>query len=220
LMLARIALVDPQLTGQLPPDITGSTGLDALTQVIEPYVCARPNPITDALCVEGIARAARSLPRLVIEPNNTAAREDMCVASLFGGFALANAGLGAVHGFSGPIGGMFAAPHGAVCAALLPYVMEINVRALQERAAGTELLDRYQVVARLLTGKPAATHADAVAWITQLVRDLKIPKLRAYGITSGAVDELVDKSAKASSMKANPITLSRAELVEILDRAL
>jgi alcohol dehydrogenase class IV len=220
LMLARIALVDSQLTHGLPPEVTASTGLDALTQLIEPYVCARPNPMTDALCVEGIPRAARSLPRAVAEGNNSKAREDMCVASLFGGLALANAGLGAVHGFAGPIGGMFSAPHGAVCAALLPHVMEINLRALRQRAPNAETLSRYQVVAQLLTGNLSATQDGGVAWVAQLVEDLKIPKLRAYGIATGDVYEIVDKSAKASSMKANPIVLNRPELVEILDRAL
>lgn len=220
LMLARIALVDPQLTYGLPPNVTASTGLDALTQLIEPYVCARPNPMTDALCVEGIPRAARSLQKVIANPNDAAAREDMCVASLFGGLALANAGLGAVHGFAGPIGGMFSAPHGAVCAALLPHAMEINLRALRQRASNTETLARYQVVAALLTGNSSATQDEGAAWVRQLVQDLKIPKLGAYGIDPGAIDELVEKSAKASSMKANPIALTRPELVEILQRAL
>jgi alcohol dehydrogenase class IV len=220
LMLARIALVDPQLTCGLPPSVTASTGLDALTQLIEPYVCARPNPMTDALCVEGIPRVPRSLRKAFSDGNNSVAREDMCVASLFGGLALANAGLGAVHGFAGPIGGMFSAPHGAVCAALLPHVMEINLRALRQRAPKTETSARYQKVARLLTGDSSATEDEATAWVRELVNDLKIPKLRTYGITSQSMEELVDKSAKASSMKANPIVLTRQELMEILQRAL
>ena len=136
LMLPRVAVVDPELTCDLPPAITASTGLDALTQLIEPYVCSRANPMTDALCVEGIRRAARSLRAAFAEGRNAAARADMAVASLFGGLALANAGLGAVHGFAGPIGGQFPAPHGAVCAALLPQVMEANLRALRQRQPG------------------------------------------------------------------------------------
>ena len=109
LMLARVAVVDPELTYDLPPALTASTGLDALTQLIEPYVCSRANPMTDGLCVEGIRRAARSLRVAFGDGQNKSAREDMAVASLFGGLALANAGLGAVHGFAGPIGGMFSA---------------------------------------------------------------------------------------------------------------
>ena len=97
LMLARIALVDPELTYDLPPEITACTGLDALTQLIEPYVCLRANPLIDGLCVEGIRRAARSLRVAFTDGNNAPAREDMAAASLMGGLALANAGLGAVH---------------------------------------------------------------------------------------------------------------------------
>ena len=140
LMLARVAIVDPELTCDLPPALTASTGCDALTQLIEPFVCARANPMTDGLCVEGIRRAARSLRTAFHDGQNKSAREDMAVASLFGGLALANAGLGAVHGFAGPIGGNFPAPHGAVCAALLPHVMAANIRALRQRAAGSEAL--------------------------------------------------------------------------------
>lgn len=220
LMLARVALVDPELTHDLPPAITASTGLDALTQLIEPYVCSRVNLITDGLCVEGIRRAARSLRVVFREGKNPRAREDMAVASLFGGFALANAGLGAVHGFAGPIGGMYPAPHGAVCAALLPHVMAMNLRALRERAPGGEALRRYEEVARLLTGQPTATADAGIAWVAALVRDLQIPGLRTYGLQDSEVAEVVAKAAQASSMKANPVALTTEELVVTLGAAL
>src|SRR6266550_5232164 len=151
LMLPKVALVDPELTYDLPPALTASTGLDALTQLIEPYTSCKANPLTDALCVEGIRRAARSLRVAFTDGRNRAAREDMCVASLFGGLALANAGLGAVHGFAAPIGGMFPAPHGAVCAALLPHAMSVNLRALRSRAANGDSLVRYAKVAAMVT---------------------------------------------------------------------
>ena len=151
-MLPRLALVDPELTCRLPPAITASTGLDALTQLIEPYVSVRANPMTDLFCVEGMRRAARSLGRAFANGSDAEARADMSLASLLGGLALANAGLGVVHGFAAPIGGMFDAPHGAVCAALLPHGMEVNIRALRARAPGSEPLGRYRTVARLLTG--------------------------------------------------------------------
>jgi alcohol dehydrogenase class IV len=220
LMLPRIALVDPELTYDLPAPLTASTGLDALTQLIEPYVSCRANPMTDALCVEGIPRAARALPKLFIKGNDPVARADMCVASLFGGLALANAGLGAVHGFAGPIGGMFTAPHGAICAALLPYVMEINLRALRQRQPQSELLARFKFVARLLTGDSGAEADAGVGWVRDLVHRLKIPRLSAYGLKADCLDELVSNSAKASSMKANPIVLTSTELGEILERAI
>ncbi|NQU43994.1 iron-containing alcohol dehydrogenase, partial [bacterium] len=110
-MLPKIAVVDPALTASMSAELTASTGLDALTQLLEVFVCNQPNPLTDAVCREGLGRAARSLRR-ACERGDAAAREDMALASLFGGLALANAKLGAVHGFAGPVGGMFPAPHG------------------------------------------------------------------------------------------------------------
>ena len=220
LVLPRVALVDPELTYNLPPAITASTGLDVLTQLIEPFVSCRANPLTDAICREGMQRAARSLRRVFDDGADKTAREDMAQASLFGGLALANAGLGAVHGFAAPIGGMFPAPHGAVCAALLPHVMEINVRALRERAPESEQLRRFDEVARILTNNPNATASDGIAWVRELCAALKIPGLRGYGITADHSTELIERAAKASSMKANPIVLTVEEMKEILVRAL
>ena len=219
-MLPKIALVDPELTHALAPALTASTGLDALTQLIEPYVCSRANPMTDALCVEGLRRAAGSLRAAFENGRNAAAREDMAVASLFGGLALANAGLGAVHGFAGPIGGLFPAPHGAVCAALLPHVMEANLRALRERQAESPTLRRYDEIARLLTHSATAVAGQGVEWVRRLVADLGIPGLAAYGLSAQHIPDLVDKAAKASSMKANPITLTAEELSGVLRDAL
>jgi alcohol dehydrogenase class IV len=220
LMLARAAVIDPELTHDLPANITASTGLDALTQVIEPFVCARANPLTDSLCVEGIRRATRSLQKTIENGHDAGAREDMAVASLFGGFALANAGLGAVHGFAGPIGGMFPAPHGAICAALLSPVMEANIRALEQRAPNHPALGRYVQVARITNNKATAGAGDAVEWVRRLVSDLRIPALRAYGITEKDVPEIVEKATLASSMKANPIVLTKEELEDVLKSAI
>jgi alcohol dehydrogenase class IV len=220
LMLAKVAVVDPELTFVLPPALTASTGLDALTQLIEPFVCSRANPMTDGLCVEGIRRAGRSLQMAFADGKNESAREDMAVASLFGGLALANAGLGAVHGFAGPIGGNFPAPHGAICAALLPHVMAANISALRQHAAGGDALRRYDEVARLLTGNTGATADDGVKWIRELVGNLQIKPLGAYGIREEHVADLVAKAANASSMKANPIALTPEELAETLRAAI
>jgi alcohol dehydrogenase class IV len=220
LMLAKVAVVDPELTYDLPPAVTASTGLDALTQLIEPYVSSRANPMTDALCVDGIRRAARSLRTAVENGRDTAARMDMSVASLFGGLALANAGLGAVHGFAGPIGGQFPAPHGAVCATLLPHAMEANLRALRLRQPAADALRRYEEVARLLTGSPTATAEAGIDWVRKLVADLRIPGLGSYGLTREHTAELVAKASHASSMKANPVTLTPEEMAGILERAL
>lgn len=220
LMLPRVALVDPELTYSLPPAITASTGLDALTQVMEPFVSNKANPLTDALCREGLARAARSLRRAYEHGDDPAAREDMALASLFGGLALANAKLGAVHGFAAPIGGRFPAPHGAVCARLLPVVMAVNVRALQERAPESDALRRYDEIARLLTGNPTAQAADGVAWVQDLGAALNVPPLATYGVTEADFPALIESAAAASSMQGNPIKLTSDELHEILSLAL
>lgn len=219
-LLPRLALVDPELTLDLPPALTAATGLDALTQLLEPYVSARANPLVDALCVEGIRRAARSLRRAFENGRDRAAREDMSLASLFSGLALANAGLGAVHGFAAPIGGMFPAPHGAVCAALLPHVMAANLRALRARQPDSPALERYAEIGRLLTGRPQAGAEDGVVWVQDLVAALDIPPLRTYGLTEADVPAVVEKAAQASSMKANPLPLTRDELAAILRRAI
>ncbi len=277
LMLARVALVDPELTYALPPAVTASSGLDALTQLIEPFTSSRATPITDAVCREGLARASRALRRAYEgaaeaatvamagagavdapaasgspaasdspeasdapaaadtptgagatvsdeawspDPAMRSAREEMSLAALLGGLALANAGLGAAHGFAAPIGGAFPAPHGAVCGRLLPAVVAVNVRALRERAPGSDALSRYDEVGRIVTGRPAATAADAISWLTDLVAALDVPGLAAYGIRSADIPALVDAAAKASSMQANPIRLAPDELVEILERSM
>jgi alcohol dehydrogenase class IV len=212
-MLPRIAVVDPELTLGLPRAITASTGLDALTQLIEPYLSVKANVLTDALCVDGMRRAARALPRVWDEPGDREARAEMSYASLLGGMALANAGLGAVHGFAAPIGGMFAAPHGAVCAAVLPHAMAVNLRAVRDQG-------RFDEIARLVTGRPLATAEDGVEWIAALCRKLEIPPLRTYRIGEEHVADLIEKAAQASSMKGNPVALSREDLREIILRSL
>jgi alcohol dehydrogenase class IV len=229
LMLPTVALVDPELTYDLPLALTASTGLDALTQLIEPFTCNRTNPLTDAICREGMMRAARSLRVAFNDGRNVAAREDMALAGLFGGLALANAGLGAVHGFAAPIGGMFSAPHGAVCAALLPRVMAANLQALRSSSPAGSPRSRdtagvslrcYDEVARIVTGKPSATADDGVRWVSELVREFSIPGLSAYGIGAEHVAELVAKAVNASSMKANPVALTPEELSAVLQASL
>ncbi|MDR3700572.1 MAG: iron-containing alcohol dehydrogenase [Candidatus Sulfopaludibacter sp.] len=218
-MLPRLAIVDPELTLDLPRAITASTGLDALTQLIEPYVSVRANAMTDLYCVEGIRRTAGALARAFDNGHDREARRDMAFASLLGGLSLANAGLGAVHGFAAPLGGMFPAPHGAACAAVLPYAMQINVRALRQRAPESQALARYAEIGRLLTGSPQATAEDGVAWVRAICGKLEIPPLRAWGVSDADIPVLVEKAAKASSMKANPLPLTPEELREMISQA-
>jgi alcohol dehydrogenase class IV len=213
-MLPRLALVDPELTYDLPAQLTATTGMDALTQLIEAFVSVKANPLTDAICREGMMRAARSLRRAYEHGDDVPARQDMCVASLFGGMALANAGLGAVHGLAGPLGGMFDAPHGALCAALLPHVMEVNRGMIRGPAgrgavsAPTEIVKRFEEVAK------------TVGDLGELVRALKIPPLRQYGVKRGDFAAIIERSKSSSSMKGNPLPLRDEELREILERAL
>jgi alcohol dehydrogenase class IV len=220
LMLARAAIVDPDLTTGLPPAITASTGLDALTQLIEPYVSARANPMTDGFCLDGIRRVARSLPRAYADGDDREARTGMAYASLLGGLALANAGLGVVHGFAAPVGGMFDAPHGAICAALLGAGMRANIRALRERAPAGGSLDRYRDIASIVTGDREASPEDGAQWVETLVRRLSVPRMAAWGIRDCDVPELVAKAGRASSMKANPIALTASELTAVLEQSL
>lgn len=219
-MLPDLALIDPELTCSVPPEITALTGLDAFTQLLEAFVSAYANPLTDGICREGLQRAAQSLRQAYLNGNHMSARRDMCLASLFGGLALANAKLGAVHGFAGPLGGMYPAAHGALCAALLPTVMEVNVKALQFRGSNAEALERYDEVARLITGRPAARAADGIAWIRNLCQQLKIRSLGAYGIEEKDFADIVVKACEASSMKGNPIELNKEELLKVLQTAL
>jgi len=219
-MLPRLALVDPELTYSLPPEPTADTGLDALTQVIEPFVSLAANPLTDAICREGMRRGGGALRRAYQDGRDPQAREAMSFTSLSGGLALANAKLGVVHGFAGVLGGMIPMPHGAICARLLPLVMEANLRALQERLPGSPALERYAEAARLLTGNPRARATHGVEWAAALVQDLHIPRLGAYGLRVDQLDEVVEKSQQASSMKGNPLALTEEELRLILEQAL
>ena len=218
-VLPRLALVDPELTVSVPPDVTASTGLDALTQLIEPYLSVARGPMTDALCLEGLRRAARSLRTAHAHGQERGAREDMAVASLFGGLALANARLGAVHGLAAPIGGLCRAPHGAICARLLPVVMRENLK-MARASHSTDLLDRFARIAKLLTGKSAAQAEDAISWLDTLVTDLRIPRLREFGVGLQHIDPLVQQAQKASSMRGNPVELPLEVLTAILRHCL
>ncbi len=216
LMLPCIAVVDPELTYGLPPEITAYTGLDALTQLIEPYVSSRANPLVDAICVDGIRRVSGALRRAYHDGAGKEARRDMSLASLLGGLALTNAGLGVVHGFASPLGGQWKAPHGALCAAVLPQGMAANVSALRARAPRHPALERYATTARLLTGQSEATAEDGIRWVRALCTEFSVPALRRWGINESDLAGVVEKAETASSMKANPIPLSREELMGIV----
>ncbi|HKA24635.1 MAG TPA: iron-containing alcohol dehydrogenase [Candidatus Eisenbacteria bacterium] len=215
-MMARLALVDPELSLSVPPAVTAATGLDALTQLIEPYTSRRAQPLVDALALDALRRAAPALPRAFEAPNDLAARSEMMLASLVSGMALAHAGLGAAHGFSGPLGGSFPVPHGFACAAVLPYVMETNLRVATETGA-IDTVRRYTDVAQALGGEGAK---DGVERMRSLCKQMGVPGLATFGMTGSDVPDIAARSRLTSSMKANPVDLSDRDLEEILVRAL
>ncbi|MBR9982449.1 MAG: iron-containing alcohol dehydrogenase [Desulfatitalea sp.] len=219
-MLPDLAVVDPELTLGVPPEITAATGCDALTQLLEAFVSTRANALTDALCREALGRAARALPRAVAHGDDLDARTDMALASLFSGMALANAGLGAVHGIAGPLGGMVAGPHGALCARLLPPVVAANLDALSRQDPDGPAVQRYTEAARLMLGRPTAGATDLVVWLRAMVDTFQVPPLSHWGLTPDSVPSLVAKAKAASSMKGNPAALTDDELAAIVLQAL
>ncbi len=220
LMIPRVALVDPLLAISCPPAVTAASGLDALTQCLEPFVCLQANPVTDGLAREGLRRAAAGLRRAYADGTDAGARADMAVCSLLGGMALANAKLGAVHGLAGVIGGTAAVPHGVACAALLAPVVEANVRVLRSGQPGHPALARYTEAARLLTANPAAAIEDGVAWVRETVTMLAVPGLGAFGVRAEQAGDIAAKAMRSSSMRGNPVPLSADELREVLHQAL
>jgi alcohol dehydrogenase class IV len=220
LMLAKLAVIDPDLTLDVPPQTTAACGLDTLTQLIEPFVSSRANHITDMFCRDGLARAIQFLPLAFADGADKTARSEMSFASLLSGLALANAGLGVIHGFAAPLGGLLNAPHGALCAAVLPHGVAANIRALRERAPQHAALEKYRIIAGVLTQDTHAHAEDCIPILTDLCTTLKIPSLSAQGLTANQIPTVAEKAMAASSMKANPIALTNAELVQILERAL
>ncbi|MBN1808810.1 MAG: iron-containing alcohol dehydrogenase [Planctomycetes bacterium] len=220
-LVPRFAVIDPLLTLSAPPALTAAAGLDALTQLVESFVSPCASPLTGAVCLEGLQRASRSLRRVFSDGQDFPAREDMALAALFSGIALANSKLGAVHGIAGPFGGMFpGAPHGALCGRLLPHVAAANVQALCDRDPDGPALRRYDELGLLLTGNDAATSEEALEWISALVTDLAPPPLSAYGAAESDVPAIVEKALKSSSMNGNPVELTADEVAGIVLQAL
>jgi alcohol dehydrogenase class IV len=221
LLLPKVALVDPDLLVGVPKPTIAASGMDALSQLIEPLLSQRANPFTDALAREGIRRSARSLRRAYDEGmEDPGVREDLGMASLFSGICLANSGLGAVHGLAAAAGARLSAPHGAVCAAVLAAAIDVNLRALRDRAPDHQAVQRITEVATLFTGRPDATAEDAISWLQELTAVLSIPGLASYGLAEAEIDAVVAAAQKASSMRGNPIELGDQEVSEIVTRSL
>jgi alcohol dehydrogenase class IV len=222
-LLPRVAVIDPELGVGVPPDVTARSGMDALCQCIESYTSSGANPVTDALALQGVTLAARALPRAYHDGRDVEVRADLALAAYLSGVTLTNAGLGAVHGFAAPLGANFPAPHGTVCAALLPHVIQANVAAMR-RAGDGRGLARYAEVGRRLAGDLGMAEDVAVeacvAVTTALVRELKIAALSAFGMGPSDVPEMVKLARQASSMRFNPVVLSDEELSSALSAAI
>jgi alcohol dehydrogenase class IV len=218
-IIPEIALIDPELTLDTPPEITASTGMDALSQVIEPYISKKENSFVDLFCEDAIRRASDYLFKAYKTGNDLSARENMCWVSLFGGIALANAGLGAVHGFAGVIGGAHDIPHGVICARLLPYVFETNFKALSKRQPSNPILKKFKKIARFLIQSDNGDVIDCVNWLEKLSDEMKIPHLGELGVNIKEFPEIIEKAQLSSSMKGNSIDLNTQELVRVLEKS-
>jgi len=222
-LLAKIAVIDPELAVGAPPEVTAASGLDALCQLIESYTSNRAQPLTDALALQGVSLAATALPRVCADGADLEARESMALSALFSGITLANAGLGAVHGFAAPVGANFPIPHGTVCAALLPHVVAANIAALTAESDRHPYLERYAELGRRLTNRPALSREEALdacrRFLFDLVHQLRIPPLRAFGLDAARVPDMVALARQASSMRYNPVALSEETLTQILTAA-
>ena len=218
-MYARIALVDPQLTYSMPKELTASTGMDALTQVIEAYLSRNANAMTDSIALEGVKRGASHLYRAYNDGKDEEARENMCITSLLSGIALANAGLGAVHGFAGVVGGMSNVAHGAICACFLPSVLKANLAALVREAENYDAIRKFSTLSKIVTGDDNAKPYALIEWTQSLSEKMQIKNLRALGISTRNFPEIVEKVKLSSSMQKNPIGLSEGELLDILQES-
>jgi len=217
-LLPRVALVDPAVLRTLPDAVMASTGMDALTQLIEAFLSCRANPLTDALCREALPRIARALVPAVRDRDHVAALDELAFASLSSGMALANGGLGAVHGLAAPLGGMFAAPHGAVCAALLLPVLAANLEVARQSGQQATLA-RLAELAGLLTAGRGRDPAAGLDWVAELTAALKVRGLHSLGISEGDHWAIAERAQVARSMRGNPVALSVERLCAVLHAA-
>ncbi len=219
-LLARIAVIDPELAVSAPPPVTAASGLDALCQLMESYTSNRAQPMTDALALQGVSLAAPALPRVCADGTDLDAREAMALAALFSGITLANAGLGAVHGFAAPLGANFPIPHGTICAALLPHVVSANIAALTAESTQHPYLGRYAELGRRLTGNRSLGHNEALdscqRFLFDLVAKLNVSPLCEFGLAAANIPDMVALARKASSMRYNPVVLSDETLSHVL----
>ncbi len=223
-LVPRLALVDPALTDTLPPAVTASTGLDALAQCLESFLALNARPWTDALALEGLNRAARSLVPAFRDGSVLEARDDMAVAALLSGICLANAGLGAVHGLAAALGGKFPIPHGVACGRVLPGVLSENIRAMIAGGAGrtvpAKCLRLAEVFLPARRGSEKTRMAALGDRLSAFVEELELPRLSAFGVTEADLPVLAEAAGRSSSIRQNPVALDEKTLIGILRAAL
>lgn len=213
-----VALVDPELALSCPPAVSASCGMDALTQLLESYVSVRATPLTDALALSGLERVRDDLRAVCAQgAGDVEARAGMAYAALVSGMALANAGLGVVHGFASAIGGLFTIPHGVICGTLLGEATRANISHLERAGAGgEEVLRRYARAGATLSGWLDCDVREGCGILLDTLdawtEELDLPRLGEYGLGEQDMDAVLEET----SLKANPAALSRGELREVL----
>jgi len=212
-----VAVVDPLLTVTCSPEITAASGMDCFTQLTEAYLSTKANPMTDALALKGIEAVARSLPEAFRDGKNTGARADMSFAALLSGICLANAGLGAVHGFSSAVGAIYEVPHGIVCGTLMAKANEVNVRALRRDRSADRALARYSEMGKIVLGEEGRTedyYIDGfIDYLFRLTDELRLPPLGRFGVMKADIPGI----CMNTDLKNNPVKLTQEELAEIVE---
>lgn len=214
-LLPRWALIDPQLTDHTPKHITLACGLDAITQCIEPYLSKKRTPVTDALVEAVIPKALTAIQRLMVTESSDD-RDTMALASVTGGIALANSGLGVVHGFAGPLGSVTGAAHGEICAALLAHGLKAHKRTLTD----PELVFRIKNIEHWVSHAMQCHPTEAFDALDTWIKAQGILGLHSLGLTEDQISDIALASKSSSSMKANPIDLDLDILTQILEEAM
>jgi alcohol dehydrogenase class IV len=221
-MLPRFALVDPDLALECPPEVSVNCGFDALCHLIEAYLSAKATPMSDAVCREGLSRmGGGALVLHWMRPEDPNVMVNVSLGSLLGGMALANGGLGAVHGFAGVIGGMTGAPHGAVCAALLPAVLRMNldIACQGKQPLCRQTMARINETALMLSRDVNSKTQDLITLIENMSTQQNVAGLEKLGVKRAEFPVIIEKSSRASSMKGNPFLLTAEQLFRILDES-
>ncbi|WP_420473203.1 iron-containing alcohol dehydrogenase [Noviherbaspirillum sp. ST9] len=219
-LVARVAIVDPELLASCPKDLIAANGMDAFTQLLESYVSTNANPFTDALALAGLKAFRDGFWEAWEEghPRQQHGYAGVAYASLMSGITLAQAGLGSVHGLASPLGAFFPIPHGVVCGTLVAEATAVNIHALRERVPQAVALKKYADVGRLLGASDAADDAACDALVERLhawTERLRLPRLQAFGVTAADIDRIVQGS-RGGSMRTNPLVLEDAELAGLL----